>query len=189
MLRDLSIANNSEIFKLKALIPILKSIVNYESNQILTQVTRDSKPKSISSLSTKCIGFIELVDLKEKNVRYFEIPQPSSQSLRNDAWQSYTHLSVTNEAEFFFDTSASKAGNFYTLDFYGNLKEWETSKLALKRSLDDWQKLILDKEAHELKIEVFKDSPNKELKDFKGPKHGKVDTKNAPHVGGNQWAG
>lgn len=25
--------------------------------------------------------------------------------------------------------------------------------------------------------------------DVSSPKHGKIDTKNAPHVGGNQWAG
>jgi hypothetical protein len=189
VLRDENMDRHSSDFKLKALMPILKTVVNYDTNQILTQVTRKSKPKSIQTLSNNCLGYLELIDLNDKNIRYLEVPRPSANSARNDMWQSYTHLSATNETEFLFDVSANKSGGLYTLDFYGNLKEWETSKMSLQRSLDDWQKLVMDKESRNLKLEFFKDSPNKELREFKGPKHGKVDENNEPHVGGNQWAG
>jgi hypothetical protein len=189
VLRDENMDRNASNFKLKALTPILKSVVNYDANQVLTQVPRSSKPKSIQNLSNNCLGYLELIDLNDKNLRYLEVPRPSANSLKNDVWQSYTHLSATNETEFLFDVSPTKAGGVYTLDFYGNLKEWETSKLGLQRSLDEWQKLVVDNQTKGLKLEVFKDSPNKELRDFKGPKHGKVDENNDPHVGGNQWAG
>ena len=179
--------NNAERLKLKHLQPILKSIVDLEKMQILTQLTRHQRPQP--SLSNP-LGYLEILDLNEKNIRYLEIPRILNNNNRgNEAWQSYNHLNVTNEAEFLVDVSPSKIGNVYTLDFYGNLNEWETSKLALARSLDDWQKMIMSQEKQELKLEIFKDSPNTKLKEFKGPKHGKVDEKNAPHVGGNQWAG
>ena len=70
-----------------------------------------------------------------------------------------------------------------TFDFNGNLSEWETNSMSLKRSLDEWQKLVMDRETKNLSIDVFNQSPNKELRDFKGPKHGKVDEKNEAHVG------
>ena len=182
--------NSNEHLKLKNLQPILKSIVDLSKMQILTQLTRHQRPEMLSQQSiSNSLGYLEIIDLNEKNIRYLEIPRMSNHSTRNESWQSYNHLNVTNEAEFLIDLSQTKKGNIYTLDFFGNLNEWETSKLVLTRSLDEWQKIIMDRESKELKLEIFKESPNKALKDFKGPKHGKVDEKNAPHIGGNQWAG
>lgn len=184
-----STQDSVEYLKLKNVQPVLKSIVDLCQMQILTQLTRHQRPQSLGQQSLTPLGYIELIDLNEKNIRYLEIPNMSNNASRNESWQSYNHLNVTNEAEFLMDVSPTKQGNIYTLDFSGNLNEWETSKLVLTRSLDEWQKIIMDRESKELKLEIFKESPNKELKDFKGPKHGKVDEKNAPHVGGNQWAG
>lgn len=189
-IRDSKVMEDPSNFKIKSFVPVLKSVVNYDTNQVLTQLTRYSRPRSQrENLSYDSLGYLELVDLNQKNVRYLEIVKPTNIQNRNQAWQSYTHMSVINESEFMFAVSPNKQGNLYTLDFYGNLKEFETNHTKLERSLDEWQKLIMNRESQELKIETFQDSPNKELKEFKGPKHGKVDPKNAPHVGGNTWAG
>ena len=171
----------------KSMTPIVKSIVDYENNQMLTQIAAYGRPTQEKlNLSRNSLGFVELVDFDEKTLRYLEIPKPLD---GKDGWKSYTHLNVTNEAEFLLDLSATTKGNFFTLDFHGNLSEWETGKLNLARSLDEWQKIIMDRESKELRIETFNASPNTELKEFKGPKHGQVDPKNEPHVGGNTWAG
>ena len=102
---------------------------------------------------------------------------------------AFAHLSVTNEAEFLLEVSPSKRGNLYTLDFHGNLHEWETERMSLSRSLDEWQKMVRGRDAAALGVDVFSASPNTELREMRGPKHGKVDASNAPHVGGNTWAG
>ena len=185
----------SENFKLKNITPIVKSIVDFENNQIVTQITRYVRPNQLNEEdpakhASNSLGYMELVDLNENKIRYLEIPRPPPNSNNShEAWRSYDHINVTNEAEYLVDLSPTKKGNIYTLDFYGNIHEWETSSMNLKRSLDEWKKLIMDQQNKELKIEVFKDSPNSKLKEFKGPKHGKVDENNEPHVGGNTWAG
>lgn len=129
-----------------------------------------------------------MIDFEQKNIKYIQIPKSINHEQNGD-WYSNQHLSIVNETEFLVDTSPTKQGNIYTLDFNGNLSEWETNSMSLKRSLDEWQKLVMDRETKNLSIDVFNQSPNKELRDFKGPKHGKVDEKNEAHVGGNQWAG
>jgi hypothetical protein len=188
--RDFTHAN------LKTLVPNLKSIVDFESGHVLTQLSRHARPKKLDELfsSSSAIGFIEIVDLLKNEVKYLDVQNPSinnkSQSGGGEpAWQSYRSFSYANEADFLLDTSPTRPGVLYTLDFNGNLSEWETNRLDLERSLDEWQKLVVDRQSAELKLETFVESPNKALKDFKGPKHGKVDPTNAPHVGGNTWAG
>ena len=120
-----------------------------------------------------------MIDLEEKKIRYLEVNKTSNSNREND----YGYLNVINEAEFLVELSPTKRGNFYTLDFNGNLNEWETNKMKLDKSLDEWQKMIMDRESAKLEIEFFKESPNTQLKEFKGPKHGKVDANNDPHVG------
>lgn len=177
-------------FKLKTIKPIVKSIMDFENNQLVTQISRYGRPESDNmNLSRHCLGYLELINFDEKVIRYLEVPKPISSNYNHEAWNSYSHLNVTNEAEFLVELSPTKAGNIYTLDFYGNLNEWETSKMKLNRSLDDWQKIIMSRESKDLSIDVFNASPNTEHKEFNGPKHGKVDPDNAPHHGGNTWAG
>jgi len=122
---------------------------------------------------------LELIDLEEKKIRYLEVNKISNSNREHE----YGYLNEINESEFLFELSPTKQGNFYTLDFNGNLNEWETNKMKLDKSLDEWQEMIMDRESAKLKIEVFKESPNTQLKEFKGPKHGKVDANNDPHVG------
>lgn len=178
---------------LSALVPNLRSVVDFESGKLITQIPLKSKPKQLEETSTPAppglIGYIELVDLLGKEVKYLQVAAGNNEKTRNEPWRSYASFGSTNEAEFLFDLSPGKRGCVYTLDFNGTLSAWETSRSDLERSLDEWQKLVAHREQTGLKIEVFKDSPNKELKEFKGPKHGKVDPDNAPHFGGNTWAG
>ena len=117
--------------------------------------------------------------MEEKKIRYLEVNKTSNSNRDND----YGYLNVINEAEFLVELSPTTRGNFYTLDFNGNRNEWETNKMKLDKSLDEWQKMIMDRESAKLEIEFFKESPNTQLKEFKGPKHGKVDANNDPHVG------
>lgn len=181
--------NASEFNKLKTLTPIVKSIMDYKNNELITQLTRYGRPDQLDNLNKHCLGYIELVDLNEKVLRYLEVPKPASSKDNREAWNSFSHLNVTNESEFLLEVSPTNSGNLYTLDFYGNLHEWETGKMNLNRSLDDWRKIIMSRESKELSIDVFNASPKTELQEFNGPKHGKVDADNAPHVGGNTWAG
>jgi hypothetical protein len=186
--------NLNATFNLKNAMPIIKSIVNYETGQIITQISRKSHPKMIESEQKSyqnVLGYVELVDLREKALRYIEVPKqlPNVNKHHTEAWQSYSFLSATNEAEFLIDVSSTKPGNLYTLDFNGNLHEWETSVTNLVRSLDDWKRLILSKNSQPLKLELFKESPRTDFDNMKPPTHGKVDEKNEPHVGGNTWAG
>lgn len=180
----------SNNLKLKSMIPIAKSIMNYEGNQLVTQISTYGRPEHESlNLSKNCLGYLEVTDFNEKSVRYLEIPRPVNSDGNRESWNSFSHLNISNETEFLVELSPTKNGNLYTLDFYGNLNEWETGTMNLKRSLDDWQKLVMRRESEKLSIDVFNQSPNTELKEFKGPKHGKVDETNAPHHGGNTWAG
>lgn len=195
--RDMSLRTPADFIhsNLGALVPNVRSIVDFESSQLITQIPHKFKPKRLDSNHAPSpsldglLGYLELVDLSHKEVKYLPVVSPSQDKNRNEPWRSYMSFSDTNEAEFLFDLSPTKPGCVYTLDFNGTLSAWETSRNDLEKSLDEWQKLVAHREQDGLKIEVFKDSPNKELKDFNGPKHGKVDPENMPHFGGNTWAG
>jgi hypothetical protein len=168
--------------------PIVQSIINYKTNTILTQLPLYAKASSIKSNKDLTLGYLEIVDLNDKTIRYLEIPKPTEQTHLID--ESGSYLNVVNEADYLLQVSPSN-DNVYTLDFHGRLREWEISKLHLQRSLDEWYKLVTDKENQQLAIEAINKATTSEekLKDLRGPKHGKVDLKNAPHVGGNTWAG
>lgn len=131
------LTNTKSNHKMRAIVPITKSIIDYDNKQILTQITKTAKPTSLN-LSSSSLGYVEMIDLKENQLRYFEIDNLSSS--RSD---SSSYLNVINEAEFFIELSPTKQGNFYTLDFDGNISEWETSQMNLERSLDEWRKMII----------------------------------------------
>ena len=175
----------SDNFKLKSLVPNVKSIVASNGKQILTQIPNYARSDKLKDTILDCLGFVELVDFEANSVRYLPVTK-SIQNQSSRSWESNDHV---NDAGFLFDSSASKPGTLYTLDFQGKLREWETGVLALHRSLDEWRKLVMDREAGGLSVETFKESPNTTLRDFNGPKHGKVDPNNEAHFGGNQWAG
>lgn len=61
---------------------------------------------------------------------------------------------------------------------------WETSQVRIEKSLGSWRKMIGD-DGEDIQITKERYSGL----DTSSPKHGKVDEKNEPHVGGNIWAG
>ncbi|KAG7260161.1 hypothetical protein CRUP_020892, partial [Coryphaenoides rupestris] len=77
------------------------------------------------------------------------------------------------------------SGNVVTVDTGGCVRLWETGLDNLQRSLMEWRNMIGSEDGRPIQITVQRDSGL----DVSGPKHGKVDAQNTPHVGGNQWAG
>lgn len=72
-----------------------------------------------------------------------------------------------------------------TVDMGGYIRLWETGLENLQRSLLEWRRMIGEEDGRPIQITIQRDSGL----DVSAPKHGKVDPNNAPHVGGNQWAG
>ena len=76
-------------------------------------------------------------------------------------------------------------GSLVTIDSRANIHHWEIVASHLQISLDAWSQQFGRSGEHSLDIEYLKNGKT----DLSGPKHGKVDPENQPHVGGNQWAG
>lgn len=81
---------------------------------------------------------------------------------------------------------AAKTSNdgLVTLDGGGCVRVWETSLINIEKSLGEWRRAIGEGEGN---LQITKERYSG--LDVSGPKHGKVDEKNEPHVGGNTWAG
>lgn len=71
-----------------------------------------------------------------------------------------------------------------TIDAGGCVRLWETSIANIEKSLGAWRKMI---GAGEEKLQITKERYSGQ--DVSGPKHGRIDRNNEPHVGGNTWAG
>ncbi|XP_061547312.1 von Willebrand factor A domain-containing protein 8 isoform X2 [Phycodurus eques] len=122
-------------------------------------------------------AYLEVTDLNSKKVKYIPVPGSTSASPYAN-W-----LSKVSETDVLMAPLAS--GAVVTVDAGGRARLWETGTDALRRSLTEWRKMIGSEDGRPVQITVQRDSGL----DVSAPKHGKVDTTNAPHVGGNQWAG
>jgi hypothetical protein len=168
----------------------LKSIVDYKTNTIFTQIPPAFAPRRDKN-AAKLLGSIEINDLNACTVAYVDVMQSKAPMDNNDdEYMSNTESKTTNDANFFMEMR-NDSGNLITLDFNGHLSEWEISELSLNRSLDDWYKMITHANNANLEVEISESNDNNQsmLDSLNGPKHGKVDQTNAPHVGGNTWAG
>uniref|UniRef100_H2MDU3 von Willebrand factor A domain-containing protein 8 n=1 Tax=Oryzias latipes TaxID=8090 RepID=H2MDU3_ORYLA len=122
-------------------------------------------------------AYLEVTDLTSKKLKYIPVPRSMSVS-------PYTSwLSKVSESDVL--TSALGPGSMVTVDMGGCIRLWETGLETLQRSLIEWRNMIGMEEGSPLQITIQRDSGL----DVSAPKHGKVDLNNAPHVGGNQWAG
>uniref|UniRef100_A0A3P9LZX2 von Willebrand factor A domain-containing protein 8 n=1 Tax=Oryzias latipes TaxID=8090 RepID=A0A3P9LZX2_ORYLA len=122
-------------------------------------------------------AYLEVTDLTSKKLKYIPVPRSMSVS-------PYTSwLSKVSESDVL--TSALGPGSVVTVDMGGCIRLWETGLETLQRSLIEWRNMIGMEEGSPLQITIQRDSGL----DVSAPKHGKVDLNNAPHVGGNQWAG
>lgn len=87
-----------------------------------------------------------------------------------------------DKTQIFAATTSKK--NLVTVNGNGCIRLWETSFASLEDSLAKWKNLIGNGDENiQLTKERYSGS------DVKNPKHGKVDPKNEPHIGGNTWAG
>ncbi|RVE58198.1 hypothetical protein OJAV_G00206850 [Oryzias javanicus] len=122
-------------------------------------------------------AYLEVTDLTSKKLKYIPVPRSMSVS-------PYTSwLSKVSESDVL--TSALGPGSVVTVDMGGCIRLWETGLETLQRSLTEWRNMIGKEDGRPLQITIQRDSGL----DVSAPKHGKVDLNNAPHVGGNQWAG
>eukprot|EP00066_Takifugu_rubripes_P009279 XP_003976079.1 PREDICTED: von Willebrand factor A domain-containing protein 8 isoform X1 [Takifugu rubripes] len=134
---------------------------------------KDVYPRDVTPPMTA--GYLEVVDLNFKKVKYVPIPRSKSVS-------PYTNwLSKVSETDVVM--AVLDSGAVVTVDMGGEVRLWETGYESLQRSLTEWKNMIGTERP--VQITVEKESGQ----DVTAPKHGKIDPNNAPHVGGNQWAG
>ncbi|KAG0410878.1 hypothetical protein HPB47_012009, partial [Ixodes persulcatus] len=117
-------------------------------------------------------AFLEAVDLNDQTIRYVPVPLSRAVAYR---------FQDNNTSDIVMDVGSNDT--LVTADRSGCVQVWELSAAKLKSSLAEWHQMIgANQTPLELKIE-------KRGKQATGPKHGKEDPENMPHVGGNTWAG
>ncbi|XP_059198187.1 von Willebrand factor A domain-containing protein 8 [Centropristis striata] len=132
-------------------------------------------PKDVTPPMTA--AYLEVTDLNSKKVKYIPVPRSMSVS-------PYTSwLSKISESDVL--TAALGSGGVVTVDMGGYVRLWETGLDTLQRSLMEWRNMIGTEDGRPVQITIQRESGL----DVSAPKHGKIDPNNAPHVGGNQWAG
>ncbi|XP_062831671.1 von Willebrand factor A domain-containing protein 8 isoform X2 [Anolis carolinensis] len=151
------------------------------ANQVVRVLTpgdvplKELYPKDVTPPETA--GYLEITDLTRKKLKYIPVPRPMNLS-------PYTSwLSVISDTDVLL-ASLGKTG-VVTVDMGGNVRLWETSLESLQKSLQEWRTMIGQEDGRPVQITIQRDSGL----DVSSPKHGKIDQDNAPHVGGNTWAG
>ncbi|XP_060732399.1 von Willebrand factor A domain-containing protein 8 [Tachysurus vachellii] len=132
-------------------------------------------PKDITPPLTS--AYLEVTDLNTKKVKYIPVPRTMSMSPYT-AW-----ISKVSDTDVLIAPLGS--GGVVTVDMGGYVRVWETGLDNLQRSLLEWRNMIGSEDGRPVQITIQRDSGL----DVSAPKHGKIDPVNAPHVGGNQWAG
>ncbi|XP_031729156.1 von Willebrand factor A domain-containing protein 8 [Anarrhichthys ocellatus] len=136
---------------------------------------REVYPKDVTPPMTA--AYLEVTDLNSKKVKYIPVPR----SMTVSPYTSW--LSKVSESDVLI--AALGSGGVVTVDMGGYVRLWETGLDTLQRSLMEWRNMIGAEDGRPLQITIQRDSGL----DVTAPKHGKTDPNNAPHVGGNQWAG
>lgn len=128
----------------------------------------DKKPLEVSA-------YFEIVDTCNHKVRYLPIPQPVNVS-------PVTQWLYTQELPLYSALTSNEG--VVTVDAGGCVRLWETSLINIEKSLGEWRKMVgADGQRLQLTKERYSGL------DVSGPKHGKIDHNDEPHVGGNTWAG
>ncbi|KAL3861823.1 hypothetical protein ACJMK2_007838 [Sinanodonta woodiana] len=150
-----------------------------ESGQVVRTIPTWKVPEEVTPKDQKphVGGYMEVSDLADHKLRYIAIPGAT----RMSPYASWM-FNVS-------DTSILVAGmsndGLVTVDVGGCVRLWETSLLHLEQSLQEWRNMIGWEDSKPIQITQERESDRK----ADGPKHGKVDEDNQPHVGGNTWAG
>ncbi|XP_062313090.1 von Willebrand factor A domain-containing protein 8 [Osmerus eperlanus] len=136
---------------------------------------KDIFPKDVTPPMTS--AYLEVTDLNSKKLKYIPVPRSMTVSPYT------TWLSKVSDCDVLL--AGLGTGGVVTVDMGGYVRLWETGLANLQRSLLEWRNMIGSEDGRPVQITIQRDSGL----DVTAPKHGKVDPKNAPHVGGNQWAG
>ncbi|KAL4221611.1 von Willebrand factor A domain-containing protein 8 [Mactra antiquata] len=122
-------------------------------------------------------GFLEVADLPNKVLRYIQVPGATRQS----PYASW----LFNISDTSILVAGTSNDGLVTVDIGGTVRLWETSFLNIERSMNEWKNMIGWQDSRPLQVTYDRESG----RTADDPKHGKVDSKNEPHVGGNTWAG
>ncbi|XP_056145237.1 von Willebrand factor A domain-containing protein 8 isoform X2 [Lampris incognitus] len=136
---------------------------------------REIYPKDVTPPMTA--AFLEVTDLNSKKVKYIPVPRSMTVSPYSN-W-----VSKVSDSDVLLAGLGS--GGAVTVDMGGYVRLWETGLDNLQRSLMEWRNMIGSEDGRPIQITVQRDSGL----DVTAPKHGKIDARNDPHIGGNQWAG
>lgn len=150
-----------------------------DSCQIVRPISSSDVPKDGVAKHValgNCVAFLEVVDLMAGQVRYIPVPDAPQQS-PYASWYKQTYPDKV------LGISRMSNDGLATVDNSGTVRLWETGVANLERSLNEWKRMIGGDD--DLTMTIDRASG----KDVDSPKHGKIDEKNEPHVGGNTWAG
>ncbi|XP_012146606.2 von Willebrand factor A domain-containing protein c12.2 isoform X1 [Megachile rotundata] len=149
-----------------------------ENGQIIRAVRNEEVPDDVLPKIGPHLGiagYLEVVDTVNHKLRYFPVPEP---------------VNVPHVTQLLYGSSyplhvSSKSNqDLVTVDAGGCVRVWESSLANIEKSLGAWRRMVGDDNE---KLQITKDRYSG--LDVSGPKHGKIDEQNAPHVGGNTWAG
>ncbi|XP_065352663.1 von Willebrand factor A domain-containing protein 8 isoform X2 [Cloeon dipterum] len=158
-----------------------KPIFLPKSGQVVRPVARWQVPADIRpSAGVKGAGspaaFIEVADLLFKKLRYIPVPEPRTVSPYT-AW-------LLDTLEVPVQVCGTSGEGLASVDAGGTVRFWETGVAGLERALGEWRR-ALGGDPSNLQLTIEQPSG----RSVSGPKYGKVDPTNDPHVGGNTWAG
>lgn len=152
-------------------------VIMSDIGQLIRPVKVSEVPTAIAKQNDQGLaGYLEVVDVVNHKMRFIPVPEAKASS-------GTSSFMYTSTQQPLFIAERSNNG-LVSVDHGGCVRLWETGLAELERSLDEWQKMV-GTGRDDLELTVDRVSGL----DVSSPKHGKVDPKNDPHVGGNTWAG
>ena len=149
-----------------------------DNGQIIRTVTAREVPNDIlpnTGANLGVVGYIEIVDIVNQKLRYIPVPELSTVS-------NMTQFLYPNKHNLYIALKSNQ--DLVTVDAGGCVRLWEVSLANIEKSLGAWRRMLEDGNEN---LQMTKERYSG--LDVSGPKHGKIDDKNEPHVGGNTWAG
>ncbi|KAF2346805.1 von Willebrand factor type A [Trinorchestia longiramus] len=126
--------------------------------------------------SVPASGYLEVTDVADKVVSYLPVP-------RVEEYSEYWEWTVGRLAPKLM-LAGDEQGGLVSVDKVGGLRVWQVGGQELKAGIAEWESMVGEGETGRLELERSGGDMS-----LNAPKHGKLDAKNAPHVGGNTWAG
>ncbi|KAK2575217.1 hypothetical protein KPH14_002679 [Odynerus spinipes] len=150
-----------------------------KDGQVIRTISTEQVPEEVCPADKQLAGisgYLEVVNTANHKIRYIPIPEPIDVS-------PVSRWLYGQESTPFASTTSNQG--LVTVDVSGCVRLWETSLTNIEKSLGSWKKMLGTDDGD--KIQITKERYSGQ--DVSGPKHGKIDEKNEPHVGGNTWAG